>query len=226
MISSVANGAKQTGGRESGERFVALASRQLGSGFRLAILLLGTAADAEEAVRRALLEAWSSWPRFRDIDGFTIWFEGHVLDACRAPSRRRRGLRSLSSELSRPDADPFASALRADPLGRAFVTLPDVQRQALVLRYCGGRSEDQLEEDLHAGPGTVAADLRAGLAGLFDGRPSDRGGDGTTPDEEWREFELATWFASLPRAETPVSLGRFLERVPEHAPGGPCRHRR
>ena len=216
---------KQIGRRERGERFVALASRQLGSGFRLARLLLGNTTDAEEAVRRALLEAWTAWPRFGDLDGFTIWFERHVLDACRAQGREWPRVRSLAFELSRPDADPFASALTADPLGRAFMTLPDVQREALVLRYCGGRSEDQLEEELRAGPGTVAADLRAGLAGLFDGRSSDREGDGTAPNEEWREYELTTWFASLPRAEAPAALERFLERVPEHAPGGLRRHR-
>jgi DNA-directed RNA polymerase specialized sigma24 family protein len=227
MIKSrVANQAKQIGDREGGDRFVALASRQLGSGFRLASLLLGNASDAEEAVRRALLEAWSAWPRLGDVDGFTIWFERHVLVACRAQGRRRQRLRSLAAELSRPDADPFATALVADPLGRAFLTLPDVQREALVLRYCGGRSEDQVEEDLHAGPGTVAADLRVGLAGLFAGRSSDGEGHGIAPDEEWHEYELTTWFASLPRAEAPVSLGRFLDRVPGHAPGGLHRHRR
>jgi DNA-directed RNA polymerase specialized sigma24 family protein len=222
----VANAAKQSGRRERDERFVALASPQLGSGFRLASLLLGNATDAEEAVRRALLAAWSAWPKFRDLDGFTIWFERHVIDACWAQGQGRPRLRSVAAELSRLDADPFATALSADPLGRAFLTLPDVQREALVLRYCGGRSEDQLEEELHAGPGTVAADLRAGLAGLFDGRSSDGDWAAPFPDEEWREYELTTWFASLPRADPPGSLGRFLEHLPEHTPGGSGRHRR
>jgi DNA-directed RNA polymerase specialized sigma24 family protein len=222
----VANEAKQIGRRERDERFVALASRQLGSGYRLASLLLGNATDAEEAVRRALLAAWSAWPRFDDVDGFTIWFERHVLDACRAQGREWPRGRSLAFELSRPDADPFTTALSADPLGRALLALPDVQREALVLRYCGGRSEDQLEEDLHAGPGTVAADLRAGLAGMFDGRSSDGGGEGRAASEEWREYELTTWFANLPRAEAPVSLERFLARVPAHAPRGLNRHGR
>src|SRR3954470_560785 len=69
--------------------FVRLTRSELDRAYRLAGLILGNAADAEDAVGDAIERAWSHADELREPDRFQAWFDRIVVNACRDRIRRR-----------------------------------------------------------------------------------------------------------------------------------------
>ena len=57
------------------DAFQRLTQRDLEAGYRLARVILGDRADAEDAVHDACLLAWQKWSTLRDEAAFERWFQ-------------------------------------------------------------------------------------------------------------------------------------------------------
>jgi len=81
--------------------FSELAERHLDASYRLATLILGDRAEAEDATHEAFIAAWRSWGSLRDPARFEAWFGRILVNACRDRLRRtrRHGIVDLSDEL-------------------------------------------------------------------------------------------------------------------------------
>jgi RNA polymerase sigma-70 factor (ECF subfamily) len=151
--------------------------------YSIALRTLGNPADAEEAAQDAFVRA------YRALGGYDreriaalrlrSWLATIVLNLCRSRRSKAAGDRSaLSLDVGVPlDAAPRTPAAsgpasvverRADREAWAelLLTLPPVQREAVVLRHVDGLSYPDLALALGKPEGTVKAQVHRGLAQL------------------------------------------------------------
>lgn len=122
---------------------------------RRAYLMLGSEADAYDAVATAFTAVYQRWDTL-DLPG--PYLNRAVLNACRDVGRSRRKLRPVdgSDAPSEPASDfdgtnvELADSLRA---------LPHKQRAVVVLRHYVGMSEREIAEALDIAPGSVGPTL-------------------------------------------------------------------
>jgi RNA polymerase sigma factor (sigma-70 family) len=140
--------------------------------FRTALLLAGSAADAEEAAQDAFVKAWHALPRFRRGAPFRPWLLAIVANEARTRRRaagRREGwtLRAAAAAAAEPAPEgPLATVLvreRAAELHHALATLDERDRTVLVLRYVLDLSEREMAAVLGCRPGTVKSRLSRAL---------------------------------------------------------------
>lgn len=112
--------------------FVALAEPLLPAAYRLAVAMLGSRDEAEDAVQEATFKAWRSFGRFRGED-MKPWLLTIVANQCRQVRRSRWW------SVIRSDEDlqlaPMALPEDTSDLRRALYRLSYDWRLALVLRY-------------------------------------------------------------------------------------------
>ncbi len=155
---------------------------------RIAFLLTGDRALAEDIAQDSFLQAFKSMGRFRAGSPFAPWFYRIVTNiarqrqrtAARSPAVSMHQLTRLEADddsapidLSRHTrssfADPSEQAERAeqrDALAAALRELSDAQREAVVLRYLSGYSDDEIASILGIRPGTARQRLTDGLRAL------------------------------------------------------------
>jgi RNA polymerase sigma-70 factor (ECF subfamily) len=144
------------------ERFERLLRPELDHAYQLAGYLLGEAAEAEDAVGEAVARAWSGFDSLRDEERFGPWLTRIVVNICRDRLRRRRVIPFVPLGNHEPEgADPFASALARDAVGRALRLLGPDQRAVVVLHYWNDRSVAEIARILGIPSGTVKWRLRA-----------------------------------------------------------------
>ncbi|WP_248959970.1 SigE family RNA polymerase sigma factor [Sphaerisporangium perillae] len=136
---------------------------------RLALLMLGDQASAEDVVQEAFERTHAGRRRLRDPDRALAYIRSAVLNGCRSVLRRR------STALRRPmPYEPSVwSAESAAMLGEdrrevlfALRDLPRRQREALVLRYYGGLSDPEIAGTMGISASTVRSTVARGLAAL------------------------------------------------------------
>jgi RNA polymerase sigma-70 factor (sigma-E family) len=125
---------------------------------RVAFLLLGSRAEAEDAVQDALARVQLRWAR---LDNPEAYLRRCVVNRSYDILRRRR-LEQRFRWLQRPET----SEMQADELSDALAKLPAKRRAAIVLRYYAGLSEQEIAEALGVRPGTVKSMLHRALAQL------------------------------------------------------------
>lgn len=116
------------------QAFIRLVEPLLPAAYRLAVGMLRSETEAEDAVQEAMLKAWRSFGRFRRDSDLKPWLFTIVANECRRQRRSRwwsvvkwpRGQELVKSSLVEPDT--------AD-LRMALYRLPHEQRLVLVLRY-------------------------------------------------------------------------------------------
>ena len=118
------------------EEFVFLLEPLLPTAHRLALGLLRSRSDAEDAVQSAVLNAWRNFGHFRRGSDLKPWLLTIVANECRR-QRRNRWWSVLKDEGFTGSAERVAAA--ADPaitdLRRALYRLPHDQRLVVILRY-------------------------------------------------------------------------------------------
>lgn len=156
-------------------------------GVRLAYLLTGDHALADDIVQDSFLLAYRGIKRFRLGNPFAPWFYRIVTNTARQQRRYARHRREVSLDALSPE-DPAAQRLgatadssragHADPaehaewaearaaLLAALDTLPQKQREAVVLRYYFGYPDRQIAGILGCRLGTVQQRLHAGRGSL------------------------------------------------------------
>jgi RNA polymerase sigma factor (sigma-70 family) len=144
------------------DRFERLLRPELDHAYQLAGYLLGEAAEAQDAAGEAVARAWSGFDRLRDEERFGPWLTRILVNVCRDRLRRRRVIPFVPLGDVEPEgADPFASALARDAVGRALRLLGPDQRAVVVLHYWNDRSVAEISRILGIPSGTVKWRLRA-----------------------------------------------------------------
>jgi RNA polymerase sigma-70 factor (ECF subfamily) len=151
VVDDVAGGSEQ--------EFLLLVDPILPLAHRLAVGLLRSHTDAEDAVQSALLNAWRSFDRFHRGSDLKPWLLTIVANECRRQRRNRwwsvikgPGVYERRSEQS-PEGDPETADLR-----RALYRLPHDMRVAVILRYYLDLSFEEIAQT--AGISTNAAKSR------------------------------------------------------------------
>jgi RNA polymerase sigma-70 factor (ECF subfamily) len=150
--------------------FVRLVRQQLPGAYRLAGYLLRDATEAEDATQDALEKAWQAWPKLRDPERFSAWFDRIVANVCHDRLRRRRKLGDLELDeqiAAVPHArDPFRDALARDEVGRLVRRLPPEQQIVVALRFWRDLSLEEIAERLQLPLGTVKSRLHYAMRTL------------------------------------------------------------
>jgi RNA polymerase sigma-70 factor (sigma-E family) len=127
---------------------------------RLAHLLTGSNALAEDLVQDAFARMQGAWSR---VDDPVAYLRAAVVNACRSWHRsHRREQRRLRAVPAPAEDVPLGARELLDVLDG----LPAGQRTAVVLRYYEGFSEAQIARAMGCRPGTVKSHLHRGLAAL------------------------------------------------------------
>jgi RNA polymerase sigma-70 factor (ECF subfamily) len=131
--------------------------------FRLAYVITGNAAEAEDAAQEAIVKAWRALGQFRTAEPFRPWLLRIVANEAR--NRRRaagRRARLAATAAAQPAGDaapsPETMAVAADESRRlldALNRLPEPARVVLTCRYLLGLSEQETAAALDVRPGTV-----------------------------------------------------------------------
>jgi RNA polymerase sigma-70 factor (ECF subfamily) len=127
----------------------------------LAFNMLGSAADAEDAVQEAFLRAYRSWPQFRGQANLSTWAFRILINACYdlGRQRRKRGdedwVDDPAVQLPAPSHD---HPLRAT-LDKAIGRLKPRQREVFLLYEVEGFKHGEIAEILQIPEGTSKATL-------------------------------------------------------------------
>jgi RNA polymerase sigma-70 factor, ECF subfamily len=131
------------------QAFMLLVEPLLPSAFRLAVGMLRSQSDAEDAVQEAVLKAWRHFGRFRRGADLKPWLFTIVANQCRDQRRSR-----WWSVIKSPDAldDLVDETSPSDPatldLRQAVYRLPHDQRFVLVLRFYLDLSYEEVGQTL------------------------------------------------------------------------------
>ena len=135
-----------------------------GLAFRTAYLVVGNAADAEDAAQEGFVKAYRALGRFRSGEPFRPWLLKIVANEARnrrrsAGRRDALAVRAAGAESSGEAApSPETAALDAErrrALLAAVETLPDEQRLVVTCRYFLDLSEEETAAVLDVPRGTV-----------------------------------------------------------------------
>jgi RNA polymerase sigma-70 factor (ECF subfamily) len=142
--------------------FGRLAAAELSASYQLATRILRNRDDAEDAVNEAVLRAWSSFDRLRDIDSFRPWLMRIVVNTCRNDLRHRKVIRiePLVEDVHQA-ADTLEGGLVRDVVAKAIDCLGPDQRVVVVLRYWNDLAVDEIAQVLGIPSGTVKWRLHA-----------------------------------------------------------------
>ena len=134
------------------EAFEALVRRHQAAVYRIALRLLGSSADAQDATQDTFVRAWQGLPKFRFDSAVSTWLYRIVTRRCLDLIAARRPTEDLHElELETAEAGPAKSVEQRERLmavTHAIATLPGEQRAALVLREFEGLSHEQLADVL------------------------------------------------------------------------------
>lgn len=136
---------------------------------RLATLLLREEAPAEEVVQDAFVALHRRWRRLRDPAKALSYLRRSVVHGTRSVQRRQQVAKRHPQDPP-PDVPSAEHSALAGAAGDAVVdalrSLPDRQREALVLRYYGGLTESEIAKAMKISNGAVKSHTSRGLAAL------------------------------------------------------------
>ncbi len=145
------------------EAFGVLVDRYHERCLRLALHILGSREDAEDAVQESFLRAYRYLGGYREREKFAAWLYRILVNQCRTMlgRRQRRELPMAEWEWNSRAAIDAGGADRGemrDELARALAALTPDQREAVVLRY----ADDLTYEEMAAitGAGISALKMR------------------------------------------------------------------
>lgn len=152
---------------------------------RLALVLTGNTADAEDVVQDALSRALPRWERIGRVEDVDAYVRRMVVNAHTSWWRKFRRRESPAAEVRTGEITPGPGEdLGHDERRRLWVAcraLPEAQRTAVVLRYYEQLEYDEIAALAGVREGTVRSRVSRGIAvlreQLGDGGEVDGGGD-------------------------------------------------
>ncbi|MDA8302463.1 MAG: SigE family RNA polymerase sigma factor [Actinomycetota bacterium] len=145
------------------ERYVAGSGPRL---LKLAYLLTGNAADAEELVQECLSRVFLAWPAVAAADNPDSYVRSVMVNANRRRFRRRRVGELLGQVHDGQGSDDQTMVEDRDDIAHLLAQLPERQRMVVVLRYCEDLPEAAVAELLGCSTGTVKSQASRALAKL------------------------------------------------------------
>ena len=143
--------------QRSGSAFGEFYRRELDGQVRRAALLLGSNDAANDVVHDAFVAVYRRWDSIEEPGSY---LNVAVLNGCRGIHRRRsRYERLLPRLLDRGTASPVGE--RLDDM---LAQLPFNQRAAVVLRFYGGLTTEEIARELDCAPGSVGPWIDRALA--------------------------------------------------------------
>ncbi|MFG2621224.1 RNA polymerase sigma factor [Streptomyces sp. NPDC048507] len=146
------------------EAFEVLVQRHSAALLQLAERLMGSRAEAEDAVQDAFVSAWRKLPEFRGEAGVTTWLHRIVTNRCLNLLRARRTAADLDSvpEPAAPEhqsspARAAESHAAARDLGQAMGLLSAEQRVCWVLREVEHQPYESIARTVRISPEAVRA---------------------------------------------------------------------
>jgi RNA polymerase sigma-70 factor (sigma-E family) len=135
---------------------------------KLAHIILGNRAAAEDVVQDAFCGLYRRWAHLADKDKALSYVRTSVLNGCRSVMRQHRP-GELTDQYQPVTISAEAAVLSAEErleLVRAMRRMPDRQRDVLVLKYYLDLSDEQIAGDLGLSINTVRSTRRRGLLSL------------------------------------------------------------
>lgn len=163
------------------ERFDELVHRHRPSLVRVAASKLGDAARAEDIVQEAFLAAFAARKTFDPQYSFRTWLWTILLNLCRRHHRRQRNRPGELTNHWRKETSPtgaYEPATTETGLSRLLVAerrqvlhdlldeLPEVQADALRLRFFGELKYDEIAQTMNCSLSAAKVRVRNGLATL------------------------------------------------------------
>ncbi len=138
---------------------------------RIAAVMLGSRAAAEDAVHDAFCGLVRKWDRLADPRNGLAYVRSAVVNQCRSELRRRGRLERRADRTHRPlDPDsPEQAAILGEEhrdVVAALLRLPHRQREALVLRYFLDLADGEIAAAMGVSAGTVKSTTSRALAAL------------------------------------------------------------
>lgn len=156
--------------RRAEGRLADLYRRHAPDAIRLAWLITGSEAQAEDLAHDAFICVAGRFGDLRDPDAFSAYLKRTVINLANSFFRRRKVERAFL-EAERHARQPPTETFERDPaerdrLWRTLMMLPPRQRAAIVLRYYEDLSESQTADLLQCPVGTVKSLVSRGLETL------------------------------------------------------------
>lgn len=137
--------------------------------YNLALRMVGDRDDAFDMTQEAFIKAYGSLSSFRGDSKFSVWIYRITTNVCldflRSKSRKQQVSLTVSDDdedaqldISDPKADPEQQLIKKismQSVEEGLKTLPDKQRQILVMRELGGMSYAEIGKALSIEEGTV-----------------------------------------------------------------------
>jgi len=156
------------------EAYKVLVDRYQGRVFRVAYGLMRNREDARDVTQEAFIKAYRNLPNFRRDSSFYTWIYRITVNL--GIDQKRKAYRSRETELDegrltpddahhtgpRPMPGPRQSLMRkqlSGRIGEAIASLPEDQRQVIVLREVQGLSYKEIAETTGIAEGTVMSRL-------------------------------------------------------------------
>jgi len=144
---STGSGTSAAGAWDAAQAVTAIYTTHYRSLVRLAVLLVGDAATAEEIVQDSFIAMHAAWRRLRDTEKALAYLRQCVVNRSRSVLRHREIM-----DKTAPSRAPDLPAVGQDALTllersaviSALRTLPPPQREVLVLRYYADLSDAQI----------------------------------------------------------------------------------
>lgn len=141
------------------ERFVRAVREHREAMYRVALSMLRSKADAEDAVSEATVQAYAHLDALRSWNTVRAWLMRITVNACHATLRRRR--REIPRELD--DADLAAAGPEAcTPIWAHVARLPPRYAAVLQLYYGEDMSVEEIARTLRLPKGTVSSQITRG----------------------------------------------------------------
>jgi RNA polymerase sigma-70 factor (sigma-E family) len=137
---------------------------------RLAVVMLGDRAAAEDVVQEAFCGLYRRWHALSEEANALAYVRSSVINGCRTALRRRVRQLTMAGFAEAGEADSAESAVLLGEEHRqvllAIRRLPSRQREALVLRYYLDLDEAEIASSMQISRGTVKSTTSRALAAL------------------------------------------------------------
>lgn len=151
------------------EAFALLVDRHHARLARYAFHLLGSEAEAEEAVQDSFVRAYRALGTYREQEQFGAWILRILVNRCRTRLVRDRRREEVAAAWVRERAEPFDLSERLavrDELAVALAQLPVEQREAVVLRYADELGYEEMCSITGAGMSALKMRVKRGCQRL------------------------------------------------------------
>ncbi|NUW43655.1 SigE family RNA polymerase sigma factor [Nonomuraea rhodomycinica] len=136
---------------------------------RLALIMVGDRATAEDVVQDAFARTHVGRSRLRDPGKALVYVRSAVLNGCRSVLRRRATVFRRAVPYEPPVWSAESAALVGEERRQVLIALsalPPRQREALTLRYYLDLTDQEIAETMGISGGTARSTIARGLAAL------------------------------------------------------------